>query len=109
MVAIERDARTISRARARPAEAGLHNINFVQTDIAEYSADSSFDAAVGRCILQFVHDPVAALRSVVKQVRPDGVVRFKRCPGLPVSHFRHTCRSGPQRFRWSTKPVSVPA
>ena len=63
VVAIERDGRTISRARARAAEAGLHNINFVQTDIAEYSADSWFDAAVGRCILQFVPDPVAALRS----------------------------------------------
>jgi protein-L-isoaspartate O-methyltransferase len=47
VVAIERDGRTISRARARAAEAGFHNINFVQTDIAEYSADSSFDAAVG--------------------------------------------------------------
>jgi tRNA A58 N-methylase Trm61 len=50
VVAIERDARKISRARARAAEAGLHNINFVQTDIAEYSANSRFDAAVGRCM-----------------------------------------------------------
>src|SRR6516165_11849882 len=41
VVAIERDARTISRARARAAEAGLHNIDFVEADIAEYSTDSS--------------------------------------------------------------------
>ena len=83
VVAIERDARTISRALARAAEAGLHNINFVQTDIAEYSADSSFDAAVGRCILQFLPDPVAALRSVAKQVRPDGVVAFQEVSLAP--------------------------
>jgi ubiquinone/menaquinone biosynthesis C-methylase UbiE len=83
VVAIDRDGRTISRARARAAEAGLHNINFVQTDIAEYSADSSFDAAVGRCILQFVPDPVAALRSVAKQVRPDGIVAFQEVSWAP--------------------------
>jgi len=83
VVAIERDARTISRALARAAEAGLHNINFVQTDIAEYSADSSFDAAVGRYILQFLPDPVAALRSVAKQVRPDGVVAFQEVSLAP--------------------------
>ena len=83
VVAIERDTRTISRARARAAEAGFHNINFVQTDIAEYSADSSFDAAVGRCILQFVPDPVAALRFVAKQVRPDGIVAFQEVSWAP--------------------------
>jgi ubiquinone/menaquinone biosynthesis C-methylase UbiE len=75
--------RTISRARTRAAEAGLHNINFVQTDIAEYSADSSFDAAVGRCILQFVPDPVAALRSVAKQVRHNGIVAFQEVSWAP--------------------------
>jgi ubiquinone/menaquinone biosynthesis C-methylase UbiE len=83
VVAVERDARTISRARARAAVAGLHNINFVQTDIAEYSADSSFDAAVGRCILQFLPDSVAALRSVAKQVRPDGIVAFQEVSWAP--------------------------
>jgi len=83
VVAIERDARTISRAQARTAEAGLHNINFVQTDIAEYSADSSFDAAVGRCILQFLPDPVAALRFVARQVRPDGIVAFQEVSWAP--------------------------
>jgi len=83
VVAIERDARTISRALARAAEAGLHNINFVQTDIAEYSADSSFDAAVGRCILQFLPDPVAALRFVARQVRPDGIVAFQEVSWAP--------------------------
>jgi ubiquinone/menaquinone biosynthesis C-methylase UbiE len=83
VVAVERDARTISCARARAAESGLHNINFVQTDIAEYLADSSFDAAVGRCILQFLPDPVAALSSVAKQVRLDGIVAFQEVSWAP--------------------------
>ena len=83
VVAIERDPRAISRARGRAAEAGLHNIEFVQADIAEYSTDSSFDAAVGRCILQFLPDPVAASRSVAKQVRPDGIVAFQEVSWAP--------------------------
>ena len=83
VVAIERDARTISRARARAAEAGLHNIDFVQTDIAEYSTDFSFDAGVGRYILQFLPDPVATLRSVAEQIRPDGIVAFQEGSWAP--------------------------
>src|SRR6516162_4587586 len=57
VVAIERDARSINRARARASKAGLDNIDFVLADIAEYSTDLKFDATVGRYILQFLPDP----------------------------------------------------
>jgi ubiquinone/menaquinone biosynthesis C-methylase UbiE len=83
VVAIERDSRTINRARARAKEAGLDNINFVQADIAEYSAASMFDAVVGRYILQFLPDPVATLRSVAKRVRPGGLVAFQEGSWIP--------------------------
>ena len=83
VVAIERDARTISRARARAVEAGLHNIDFVQTDIADYSTDSWFDAGVGRYILQFLPDPVATLRSVAKQIRSGGIIAFQEGSWAP--------------------------
>jgi SAM-dependent methyltransferase len=83
VVAIERDSRTINRARARAKEAGLDNINFVQADIAEYSAASMFDAVVGRDILQFLPDPVATLRSVAKRVRPGGLVAFQEGSWIP--------------------------
>ena len=83
VVAIERDARTIDRARSRAAEAGLHNIEFVQADLAKYSTDSIFDAVVGRYILQFLPDPVAVLRSVTKHVRPGGIVAFQEGSWIP--------------------------
>ena len=83
VVAIERDSRTIKRARARAKEAGLDNIDFVQADIAEYSTASMFDAVVGRYILQFLPDPVAALRSVTKRVRPGGLVAFQEGSWIP--------------------------
>ena len=83
VVAIERDSRTINRARARAKEAGLDNIDFVQADIAEYSTASMFDAAVGRYILQFLPDPVATLRSVAKRVRRGGIVAFQEGSWIP--------------------------
>jgi ubiquinone/menaquinone biosynthesis C-methylase UbiE len=83
VVAIERDSRTISRARARAKEAGLNNIDFVQADIAEYSTAAMFDAVVGRYILQFLPDPVAMLRSVAKRVRPGGLVAFQEGSWIP--------------------------
>jgi ubiquinone/menaquinone biosynthesis C-methylase UbiE len=83
VVAIERDARTINRARTRAVESGLANIDFVQADITEYSLDSMFDAAVGRYILQFVPDPVATLRSTAKQLRAGGIVAFQEGSWTP--------------------------
>ena len=38
VVGVERDARSINRARRRVAEAGLANVTFMQTDIAKFSA-----------------------------------------------------------------------
>jgi SAM-dependent methyltransferase len=83
VVAIERDARTINRARARASEAGLDNIDFVQTDVAEYSTGLEFDATVGRYILQFLPDPTAALRSLAKNIRPGGILAFQEGSWIP--------------------------
>ncbi|MGC2764575.1 MAG: class I SAM-dependent methyltransferase [Candidatus Acidiferrum sp.] len=77
VVGIERDARSISRARSRAAEAGLHNVKFVASDIAHFSTDTRFDAAVGRYILQFLPDPVATLRSLSEKVRHGGIIAFQ--------------------------------
>ena len=50
---------------------------FVEADIATSLSGAQFDAVVGRLILQFFPDPVAALRSLVVAVRPGGVVVFQ--------------------------------
>jgi ubiquinone/menaquinone biosynthesis C-methylase UbiE len=77
VVGVEGDPRSIARARARVAEAGLHNISFIQSDVCRFPEDQLFDAVVGRYILMFLPDPVAALRSVAQVVRPGGVVAFQ--------------------------------
>jgi ubiquinone/menaquinone biosynthesis C-methylase UbiE len=83
VVGVERDAGSVNRARTRVAEAGFHNITFVEIDIAHFSADEPFDAAVGRYILQFLPDPVATLRSLVKTVRRGGIIAFQEISFAP--------------------------
>src|SRR5215469_1458428 len=77
VVALERDERSIDRARKRASAAGLCNLEFVQGEITGFVDGILFDAAVGRYILQFLPDPVAVLRSVAGQVRPGGIVAFQ--------------------------------
>jgi ubiquinone/menaquinone biosynthesis C-methylase UbiE len=77
VVGIERDPRSIARAAARMAEAGLRNVSFTQSDAAQISSDNPFDAAVGRYILMFVPDPVSVLCSLSRLVRPGGILAFQ--------------------------------
>ena len=77
VVSIERDARSIARAKARVAAAGLRNVHFLNTDVNSIAADEPFDAAVGRFILMYLPDPVSVLRSVGELVRLDGAIAFQ--------------------------------
>jgi len=83
VVGVERDSRSLARARARVIEAGLHNVSFIQADVGEVKCDLLFDAVVGRLILQFVPDPVAALRSLSPLIRPNGVLAFQEVSYAP--------------------------
>ena len=83
VVGVERDSRSLARARARVTEAGLHNVSFIQADVGEVKCDLLFDAVVGRLILQFVPDPVAALRSLSPLIRPGGVLAFQEVSYAP--------------------------
>ncbi len=83
VVGIERDPRSIARARSRVAEAGLQNVTLTQSDVNQVASDKPFDAAVGRFILQFLPDPVAVLRSLSQLVRPGGVLAFQEVSYAP--------------------------
>jgi len=84
VVGIERDSRSIARARIRVARAGLLNVNFVECDVSRSQSSGTFDAAVGRFILQFVPDPVAVLQCLAQVVRPGGVLVFLEVSYAPV-------------------------
>ena len=83
VVGIERDSRSIVRARMRVSAAGLSNVSFTESDVSEVRSSKPFDAAVGRFILQFVSDPVAVLRCLCRLIRPGGVLVFQEVSYAP--------------------------
>ena len=84
VLGVERDARSIAKARTRADEAGLRNVTFTQSDVSEISSDRPFDAAVGRYILMYLPDPAGVLRSLERLVRPGGVLAFQDATWAPV-------------------------
>jgi len=84
VLGVERDGRSIARARARVDEAGLRNVSFTQSDVSEISGDRPFDATVGRYILMYLPDPAGILRSLSRLVRPGGVLAFQDATWAPV-------------------------
>lgn len=84
VVGIERDPRSLDRAKTRVAEAGLHNVTFTQCDLNQMTPEGSFDAVVGRFILEFLPDPVAVLRSLSRLVRPGGILAFQAPAWAPI-------------------------
>ncbi|MBV8196895.1 MAG: class I SAM-dependent methyltransferase [Candidatus Eremiobacteraeota bacterium] len=83
VVAVERDERSIERARQRAAREGLTNITFVHAEIDDYAPDSIFDAAIGRYVLQFLPRPAVTLRALAARVRPGGIVAFQEGSWIP--------------------------
>ena len=84
IVGVERDTRSIVRARTRVSQVGLNNVIFTQSDVRHLPVDKPFDAVVGRFILQFLPDPVAALHSLSELVRPGGVIAFQEPCWTPI-------------------------
>ncbi len=80
VVGVDRNPVLLDTARARAQAAGVTNVSFLTGDIAQVALDADFDAAVGRCVLFFVPDPVAVVRRVAQAVRPGGSIAFQE-PG----------------------------
>jgi ubiquinone/menaquinone biosynthesis C-methylase UbiE len=102
VVGIERDPRTIARARARVLDSGLANVTFTQSDLSEINAARPFDAVVGRYILMYLPDPGAIVRALSQFVRPGGVVAFLEASWMPVMSLLTNRPSGQHVPPWSS-------
>ena len=83
VLGIERDAASIAKAQKNMEDAGIANVRFHHGDVYDLDLDERFDALVGRFILMFLPDPAAALRSLVKYVRPGGIIVFHEISWTP--------------------------
>ena len=90
VVAIDREARAVETTRSRAEVAGYRNIEAVVATDDHIPVARPFDAALGRLVLLFQHDPVTMIRRAASAVRHGGVVAFhevvvyeKRLHSLP--------------------------
>lgn len=87
VVGIERDANSIGLATERVRAAGFANVRFIQADATEIPNDEPFDAVVGRFILMFLPDPASVLRSLIRMLKPGGVIAFQEPSWSPFLAF----------------------
>lgn len=88
VVSVDVDAGALETARARAKLLGLRNVTFVEGDIRTARLEGEFDAAVGRLVLMYLHDPADALRTIGERVRPGGVVAFQELDLDPAIRSR---------------------
>lgn len=101
IVGIDQDAGALSKARERAEAAGLKIASFVQGDFRTYDFHGSFDGAVGRYVLMYQADPVAAVQSLLERLEPGGLITFQE---LDMSRIPICWPSVPlfeKCFRWA--------
>src|SRR5262252_6558558 len=97
VVGIDLDRVALARARQRAEAQGFRNVTFIETDLADFAAENSFDAIVGRLTLQFVPQPIEMLRALSCSLRAGGLMVFQESNWeallSQVSHLplRRTC------------------
>ena len=85
VVGVDIDPTTLDIARARALVAGYENVSFVAGDINSVELDDDFDAIVGRFILIHLREPAATLRTLVRHLRPGGLVAFQDADFTPAA------------------------
>ena len=74
---IDRDIVVIEKARERAGHQGRGaNIKFIRAELLDFHADVRFDAVIGRYVLLYQPDPIAAISHAARQVRSEGIVVF---------------------------------
>ena len=77
VVGVDMDGAALEMARKRAEQLKLRNVEFLVGDIRTAALPGPFDAAVGRLVLLYCADPVAALARIATHVRPKGIVAFQ--------------------------------
>jgi len=84
VVGVEQDGASVACARARTDTVGLGHVTFIQADAHTLVFDETFDAVVGRFVLNHSRDRPAFLRALTRSVRRGGVVAFQEVALSPA-------------------------
>ena len=84
VIGIEQNATFAARARERVIAAGFKNVTFIHTEASALAIDGSFDAIVGRFVLNHNPNPVGMLRSLAQLLIPGGILAFQEIAVSPA-------------------------
>ncbi len=105
VLGLDRDPQAIAMAQARLAGSGLTNLRFVTGDLGALPAECvALDAVVGRRVLMYQPDAAAAVRGLVRALRPGGLVVFEEVDAtmVPVSRPPLPLHERVHRWMWQT-------
>lgn len=105
VIGLDRNPDIVGMAEERTASAGVANVRYVVGDLHDPHIDVGLDldAAVGRLVLMYSPDIVAALRTISERVAPGGILAFQEAdftwfahsiPSLPLMTEVHDWVSG---------------
>ena len=77
VLGIEQSPAYVAAARRRAEERGLEQLEFIAGDLFEVVPERSFDAIIGRFVLEWIPEPTRALRQLVPRLRPGGIAAFQ--------------------------------
>ena len=77
VIGIDSSASALDTARLRADRQRLANVAFIDADVRTHVHTHLVDALVGRAVLMYIRDPASVLRSLLRSVRPGGVVAFR--------------------------------
>ena len=94
VLGVDQNADAVAMAQARATAAGLANVAFEQADAVALPHQGRFDAVIGRLVLIYVADPVAAVRAFASYLKPGGLLYSQEFvqpgtwsnPDLPLFH-----------------------
>jgi ubiquinone/menaquinone biosynthesis C-methylase UbiE len=77
VLGVEQSPAYVAAARRRAAARNLTNLEFIEGDLFEVVPERSFDLVVGRFVLEWLPDPIRAVRHLATRVRPGGALVFQ--------------------------------
>ena len=77
VVGVDRAEAAVAWAMARVRSQRIKQVDFLLGDPAAMQFSQQFDAIVGRFVLMYYPDPVAAIRNLSRHLRPNGLMVFQ--------------------------------
>ncbi|WP_186389101.1 class I SAM-dependent methyltransferase [Stappia sp. TSB10P1A] len=90
VLAVDHDPAMLEMTRRMAAAEGLANVSVIEGGFdAELPGHGTLDAVVGRRVLMYQQDPVAAVEAISSALRPGGVVAFHEHDASKLVPGRH--------------------